>query len=46
MQILQLILLHSFVTRVTNRTVAHQASQFMGFPKQEYWSDHHFLLHP
>ena len=46
MQTLQLILLHSSVARVTNWTVARQASQVMGFPKQEYWSDHNFSSIP
>ena len=29
---------------VTPWTVTHQASLFMGFPRQEYWSGSHYLL--
>ena len=29
---------------VTPWTVTHQASLFMGFPRQEYWSGSHYRL--
>ena len=33
-----------FDSSVTPWTVAHQASLSMGFPRQEYWREFHFLL--